>query len=112
MKWLYALSLVFFMSQAQAVISQSEVYSMLDQMVKKGTISAGEAEKARMKMKTMNSTEWSALNNLAEKVVASRGPASVGALGPIKESKTGDLDKAQLHQIQDDMKKIIPEQRH
>lgn len=112
MKWFYTLSLILFVSNASADVSQDEVTGMLDKMVREGTISAQEAEKAKIKMKSMNGNEWSALNSQAEKVAASRGPASISAAEPIKESKTADLDKAQLHQIEDDIKKIIPEQHH
>lgn len=112
MKWLYALSLILFVFHASADVSQDEVVGMLDKMVKEGTISAEEAQKAKIKMKSMNGNEWSALNNQAEKAAASRGPASISAAEPIKESRTSDLDKAQLHQIEDDIKKIIPEQHH
>lgn len=103
MKWNTLIFLSLFTTIAFAEVSQSDVTSMLDKMVRDGTISASEAEKAKIKMKSMNGTQWSALNSTAEKVAVSRRPAS------IPEAKSSDLDKAQFNQIEDDIKKIMPE---
>ena len=65
-----------------------------------------EAEKAKAKMKGMNGDEWATVNSTAAKIAANRSPASVGA---IQEVKSKDLDGAQMKQIQDDIKKIMPE---
>lgn len=103
MKWMYVFSLLMFASLTNAEVSQNDVSGMLDKMVKEGTISAVEAEKAKLKMKSMNGSEWSSMNSTAEKVAASRRPAS------IQETKSTDLDKAQFNQIEDDIKNMMPD---
>jgi len=96
-------------SFAQA--SQEQVEQMLSQMVKENVISAQEAEKAKIKMNSMNSQEWSSLNQKASDIASSssRAPASVDGVQAIKQFKSKDLDKAQFKQIEDDIKKMSPD---
>jgi hypothetical protein len=110
-KWLLTLSVSFFVMipMAQAEVSPEQVESMLQQMVTENVISAEEAEKAKVKMKAMKPDQWAQINKQAATVAAARGPASVPSSNSISEVKNIDLDGAQFKQIQDDIKKIIPE---
>lgn len=104
MKFILLASLIFSSYIAHAEADKSNVAAMLDEMVKNRVISAEEAAKAKVRMETMSSTAWSDLNSKAE-AQASRMPASVDA------TNSKDVDGAQLQQISDDMKKMVPEQR-
>lgn len=108
MKWL--LTLVLFSSATlKADVAPEHVESMLQQMVRENVISAEEAEKARIRMKTMSPDQWSAINKKAA-VVAARTPASVTpSQNKIEEVHDIDLDGAQFKAIQNEMKKIMPE---
>jgi hypothetical protein len=95
----------------KAEVSRQEVGEMLERMVQENVISAQEAQKAKIKMKYMNSQQWSEINQEASASSFSRKPASVGA-GGFKKSKTLDLEGVQLKQIQDDLKNIVPEMKN
>jgi hypothetical protein len=99
MKYFLIFTAVVSLTQAMATTEKSRVEATLDQMVREKVISAQEAEKAKMKMKAMNEDEWNKLNETAV-TAASRMPASVQG--------REDLEGAQLMQIQDDMKRMIP----
>jgi hypothetical protein len=112
MRFFPVLFFSFFISgQLFAQVSQEQVEQMLGQMVKENVISAQEAEKAKIKMNSMNSQEWSSLNQKASDMAASssRAPASVDGVQAIKQFKSRDLDKAQFKQIEDDIKKMSPD---
>lgn len=104
------LSLLFVFSfSALAEVSHSEVESMLNQMVKENVISATEAEKAKIKLKHISPDEWKQINNTAQDVAA-RSPASVmPSSNNITEVHKIDLDGEQFKQIQEDIKRIVPE---
>lgn len=98
------------LSTAYAEVSPEHVNSMLDQMVRENVISAGEANKARLRMKTMTAEQWSEVNAQAAKIAA-RSPASVASApsqNKIEEVNNIDLDSAQFKTIQNDMRKIVP----
>lgn len=96
-------------SSSFADVTPDQVNSMLDQMVRENVISKEEADKARIRMKTMNNEQWSAINQQASKA-AGRNPASVvPSENKIEEVNNIDLDSAQFKQIQSDMKKIVPD---
>lgn len=106
----YFIVMLFSLS-AFAEVSQEHVTSMLDQMVKENVISQEEAEKAKFKMKNMSPSQWEQINQTAASVAA-RAPASVSpSSNNIQEVNKIDLDGAQFKQIQEDIKKIMPEHR-
>lgn len=83
-------------------VSREEASKIIDEMVKSNMISASEASKAKLRLKTMNATEWTNLNKDAEEKAAeytSRAPASV---------PTPDLEAEQYSAIENDLKKIAP----
>jgi hypothetical protein len=104
MKSLIALFLVFSFS-ASAQVSEQEVNEMLEQMVKGNVISKEEAEKTRVRMVAMSSSDWQQVNEKASKIAA-RHPASTGT--GAEATSIGDLDEAQLDAIQNDLEKIAP----
>jgi hypothetical protein len=113
MKWfIYFCLLLSF--QVRAEISPEHVDQMIDQMVKKNVISKEEADKAKARIRTMSSDQWSQINNQA-KTIAARSPASE-ALTPsqnkIEEVNKIDLDSAQFEAIQNDMSKIVPQYKY
>ncbi len=108
MKWFFALTLMTTFS-VKAEVSPEHVESMLQQMVRENVISAPEAEKARLRMRSMSSDQWSAINEKAA-VVASRTPASITPSdNKIEEVHGVDLDGAQFKAIQSEMRKIMPD---
>lgn len=108
MKWLLSFSVLFSL-QVSAEVSPSHVDEMIDQMVTKNVISKAEAEKAKIRMRSMSPDQWSQINAQAEKVAA-RSPASVSpSNNRIEEVKGIDLDSAQFKQIQSDIGKIVPQ---
>jgi hypothetical protein len=109
MKLLIAL-LILTSFYAYSEVNPSHVESMLDQMVRENVIGQEEANKAKIKLRSMNKDQWKQINVKAESI-ASRTPASeVSTSNTIEEAaKNIDLDGAQFKQIQDDMKKIVPE---
>lgn len=102
--------LLVFSSFSYAEVERSQVELMLEHMVKNGAISKEEAEKAKIKMRTMNKAEWTDINNQVSKA-ASRMPASVNSASTIYDLGGEDLEDAQLKQINDDIQKIIQEQQ-
>lgn len=111
MKWLLSITFLFSL-QVQAEVSHEHVGSMIDQMVSKGVISKEEAEKAKVRMKSMSPDQWSQINDQAAKIAA-RSPASASAesSNKIEEVHGIDLDSAQFKQIQNDIGKIVPQHK-
>lgn len=109
MKWLMTL-MILVTVQSKAEVSHSHVESMIDQMVTKKVISAEEAAKAKLRMKSMSPDQWSQINQEANKIAA-RSPASAQTTSnnQIHEVKSIDLDSAQFKQIQEDVGKIVPQ---
>lgn len=110
MKFLLAFFLLSFLPLAVAEVSPGHVESMLQQMVRENVISAEEAEKAKIRMRTMNPKQWAQINQQAASIAA-RSPASVPSSNTIEEVRNINLDGAQFKQIQEDIKKIVPEYR-
>jgi len=109
MKWILTLSFLMSFSFAHAVVDHEHVESMLQQMVKENVISAQEAEKAKLRMKSMTPEQWSDINTQAAKVAA-RSPASVSpSQNKIEEVNGIDLDGAQFKAIQSEVRKIVPQ---
>ena len=52
-------------------VENSEVEAMLDQMVSQGTITAEEAQQAKIRAREMNGQEWNGLVHKAQKVMDS-----------------------------------------
>lgn len=108
MKWLLSLTVVLSF-QVNAEVSPAHVDEMIDQMVTKNVISKVEAEKAKIRMRSMSPDQWSQINTEAHKIAA-RSPASVTpSENRIEEVKGVDLDSAQFKQIQSDIGKIVPQ---
>lgn len=99
MKWSLIL-FVLFSLPSFAEVSRDRVGTILDQMVRENIISPAEAEKAKLRMKNMNTDQWSQLTTEAT-TVANRLPASVGTL-------SNDLDGAQFQAITNEAKRIMP----
>jgi hypothetical protein len=99
------LLMMLLVTSAWADVSKDEVTQMLEQMVKENAISAHEAQKARIRLQNLSPEEWSQMNVHA-KSLATRGPASIGAS---TDSTKNDLDGAQLKQIEEDIKKFVPQ---
>lgn len=109
MKWLLSLSVLFTLN-SYAEVSHAHVDQMIEQMVSKNVISRAEAEKAKLRMKSMSPDQWSQINAQAQQVAA-RSPASAATASDnkIEEVKGVDLDGAQFKQIQSDIGKIVPQ---
>lgn len=96
---------------SHAEVAPAQVDSMLQQMVRENVISPVEAEKAKIRMKSMSPEQWSAINKQAQ-TIASRSPASaVPSNNKIEEVHGIDLDGAQFKNIVDEVKKIVPQYR-
>jgi hypothetical protein len=110
MKWILSLTLfVSFSSSVHAEVAMEHVESMLQQMVRENVISATEAEKAKIRMRTMDPGQWAAINQQAAKV-ATRTPASATpSSNKIEEVHGIDLDGAQFKAIQNEVRKIVPQ---
>ncbi len=108
MKWLLSLTVLISL-QLKAEVAPENVDSMIDQMVRENVISPEEAQKAKIRMRTMSKEQWSQVNTQAEKIAA-RSPASAktSSNNKIEEVHGIDLDSAQFKQIQSDMKNIVP----
>lgn len=106
MKWILSVFLVASFS-VKAEVERAHVESMLDQMVRENVISAEEAQKAKIRLKSLSPDQWKDINQKAA-VVASRMPASVPSQNKIEEVNNIDLDGAQFRQIQNEVKKIMP----
>ena len=99
MKYFVAVLIILSTTSAIAEVSKENVETMLDQMVREEVISAKEAEKARIRLHSMNNKQWKSMNADAHKVAA-RSPASV--------TEASDLHSVQFRQIQDDVNKLVP----
>lgn len=109
MKLLLTLTLFLSATTVKADVAPEHVESMLQQMVRENVISAQEAEKAKLRMKSMSPEQWSAINKQAA-TVAARSPASVKpSSNKIEEVHGIDLDGAQFKAIQSEVKKIVPQ---
>ena len=109
MKWIMSVLILTSMPFAHADVAPEDVDAMLQQMVRENVISAQEAEKAKIRMKSMNSDQWSSINKQAA-TVAARTPASVTpSQNKIEEVQGIDLDGAQFKAIQNEVKKIVPQ---
>lgn len=96
-------------SLVMAEVSAEQVESMLHQMVRENVISPVEAEKAKIRMKSLSPQQWTEINNKAASI-ASRMPASQNpSQNKIEEVNSIDLNGAQFKEIQNEMKKIVPE---
>lgn len=112
MKFLFTVAILFTFSAAQAEVAPEHVDSMLQQMVRENVISQVEAEKAKIRMRAMSPDQWSAINKQAATVAAARTPASVTpSNNKIEEVHGIDLDGAQFKEIQNEVRKIVPEYR-
>lgn len=111
MKWLLA-GMILTSFGVKAEVAPQHVVSMLEQMVRENVISATEAEKAKIRLKSMSSSQWQAINEKA-KLVAARMPASENtpSMNKIEEVNNIDLDGAQFKEIQNEVKRIMPEYR-
>ena len=112
MKKILSVLLVSFAAAAMAEVSPEHVESMLQQMVRESVISEPEAEKARLRMKNLSPDQWRDINKKAADVAA-RSPASLTpSENKIKEVHSVDLDGKQFKEIQNEIKKIVPEFRN
>jgi hypothetical protein len=112
MKFIFTLTILFTFTAAHAQVAPEHVESMLQQMVRENVISPVEAEKAKLRMKSMSPDQWSAINKQAATVAAARSPASVTpSNNKIEEVHGIDLDGAQFKEIQNEVRKIVPEYR-
>lgn len=97
----FLLTIIFMMSAtAFADVTREEAELSINEMVKANMISAEEALKAKARLYSMSSKEWSVLNKDAASK-ASRMPASV-------DSESTDLSDEQLMAIQKDLSVIAP----
>jgi uncharacterized protein YhdP len=111
MKKILSALVLSFVTTAFAEVSPEHVESMLAQMVRENVISAPEAEKARLRMKNLSADQWKDINKKAADVAA-RSPASLTpSENKIEEVHSVDLDGKQFKEIQNEMKKIVPEFR-
>lgn len=109
MKYVLAICLSLSVFKLKAEVAPEHVESMLQQMVRENVISAAEAEKVKIRMKSMTPDQWSKINRQAASV-ASRTPASVTpSNNKIEEVNGIDLDGEQFKDIQKEIKKIVPE---
>ncbi len=105
MRFLIILSFLF-STAALAEVSRDEASGIIDEMVSTQVISAEEGEKAKVRLRAMNPSEWTALNQDAE-VKAARMPASVEESAE-SSSGTADLSNQQFQTIQNDLAVIAP----
>ncbi len=111
MKKILSMMILSITLTAWAEVSPQHVESMLQQMVRENVISAPEAEKARLRMKSLSPEQWRDINKKAADVAA-RSPASLTpSENKIEEVHSVDLDGKQFKEIQNEMKKIVPEFR-
>jgi len=111
MKLFFFLTCLLSFNTVSAEVTHEHVDTMLNQMVREHVISAEEANKARARMRTMSPEQWKQINAKGAEVAA-RSPASVKPSdNKIEEVQNVDLDGAQFKQIQDDIKKFVPEYR-
>jgi hypothetical protein len=109
MKWFLPIFMLTTSFITFADVSPQDVEKMLGQMVRENVISREEAEKAKFRMKSISPAQWAQINQHAAKIAA-RSPASATpSQNKIEEVHGIDLDGAQFKQIQDEMKKIVPQ---
>jgi hypothetical protein len=109
MKWSLVCLLLSISFSSLGEVTPEDVESMLQQMVRENVISAEEAQKAKIRMKSMTPEQWGQINDKAAKV-ASRMPASASpSQNRIEEVHGLDLEGAQFKTIQSEIKKILPE---
>lgn len=109
MKWMLSIMFLLSITHIKAQVAPEQVEDMLQQMVRENVISATEAEKAKLRMKSLSPIQWAQLNHSAAKVAA-RTPASVTPSGnKIEEVHAIDLDGAQFKAIQNEVRKIVPQ---
>lgn len=84
-------------------VSRDQAAAVIDEMVRTNTISAEEAQKAKVRLQTMNEAEWNKLNAEA-KDKAARMPASVPEDAPTSE----EISHEQFETIQTDLAVIAP----
>ncbi len=109
----YFMTMLFFtgLSNATAEVAPEHVESMLHQMVRENVISATQAEKVKVRVKSISPSQWTSVNKKTAEV-GSRTPASVTPSGnTIEEVNDIDLDGAQFKAIQSEIQKIVPEYR-
>lgn len=99
MRFLIALFLMM-TTTAFADVTRAEAELSINEMVKANMISAEEAVKAKARLYSMSSKDWSALNKDAASK-ASRMPASV-------DQESTDLSSEQLMAIEKDLAVIAP----
>ncbi len=107
MRTLIAFLMICSFSAWAGEVSREEASGIIDEMVKSNMISKEEAEKAKARLHTMSSTEWTAINKEAEKKVTEyegRAPASVDVADP----SNSDLAEEQFAAIKSDLKVIAP----
>jgi len=96
--------LLMMSTTAFAEVSRAEAEVSINEMVKANMISAEEAVKAKARLHSMSSKDWSELNAEAASQVA-RLPASVVE---ISDPESNDLSKEQLMAIHNDLAVIAP----
>lgn len=109
MKSFFTFILLSFTLNVSAEVAPEHVEIMLAQMVRENFISPIEAEKTRLRMKSMNSEQWSQINKKASIVAARMTASEVPAQNKNEEVKNIDLDGAQFKAIQSEIKMIMPE---
>lgn len=109
MKWIIAFSLFVSFSEVNAEVGREHVESMLQQMVRENVISAAEAEKAKIRMHSMDTGQWAAINKQAAAVAARMPASTTPSSNKIEEVQGLDLDGAQFKAIQNEVKKIMPQ---
>lgn len=110
MKWIASVLLLTSFS-VSAQVAPEHVESMLQQMVRENVISPAEAEKAKIRMRSMSPDQWAQINHKAQKVAARMPASTVPSQNTIEEVNSIDLDGAQFKTIQNEVKKIMPEYR-
>lgn len=110
MKKLFSIILLTSSLYSFADVSPQHVDDMLKQMVAEKVISADEAERAKVRLKGLSPEQWKQIKTAGEQAAA-RSPASaaVASENKIQEVQGMDLDGAQFKQIQNDLRKIVPQ---
>jgi hypothetical protein len=67
MKWLMSLMMLVSF-QLKAEVSPDQVDTMIDQMVTNNVISKVDADKAKVRLRTMSSDQWAQINTKAEAI--------------------------------------------
>lgn len=104
MKWLMSLIVFASFTSANAEVGPEHIETMLMQMVKENVISPVEAEKTKIRMKSLSRDQWVAVNK-----IAARSPASIPTNNRIEELQGIDLDGDQFKTIQKELRKIAPQ---